>query len=403
MIVEILPSILKGKIFVPPSKSVSHRALICASLADGTSTIKNLLDCEDTDATINVLTALGAEFQKNGRDISIKGINIPRKSIIADCNDSGSTLRFLIPVTAALGAESIFTGKGKLPTRPITPYFTELQKNGIIFTSNNMPYEMHGKLKAGKYSLQGNISSQFISGLLFALPLLDGDSCIEITSPLQSKPYVDITIDCLEHFGINVKTSANCYYVKGPQKYKACDFTVEGDLSQAAFFLVANCLGADIITENINDNSIQGDAEIINITRCFNRKAFNINAEQIPDLVPILTVLACFTDGISYITGCERLRIKESDRLEAISCELNKLGAKITAESDFLEIHGVESLNGGECDSHNDHRIAMACSIAALKAKGVVRIKGAECVSKSYPGFFNDYRKLGGEINVIND
>ena len=400
--VKITPVKLSGTIRVPASKSISHRALICAALAKGTSVIDNLLECDDTDATIGILSAMGASIRKDGEKTYIEGITSANQTIKADCFESGSTLRFLIPVAAALGCHSEFSGRAKLPQRPITPYFTELTKNGVIFETTEMPYRFSGQLKSGIYTIAGDISSQFISGLLFALPLLNGDSEIIITSPLQSKAYVDITIAALCDFGVVVQETEQGYFIKGNQEYRPHDVTVEADMSQAAFYVVANAIGSDITIEGLNKNSLQGDRAILDIVSKANGHAFDVDASQIPDLVPILTVLAAFSKGISHITNCSRLRLKESDRLAVITSELNKLGAEITESSDSLTINGVEALHGGICESYTDHRIPMSLAIASTRATEPVIINGAECVSKSYPYFFEDFKALGGKVDVID-
>ena len=403
MDIKITPALLKGKILVPPSKSISHRALIAAALADGQSRIYNLLDCVDTTATIDALAALGAEIRQEGNCTIVKGISKPAESADINCHESGSTLRFIMPIAAALGCRSSFDGRANLPNRPITPYFTEFQKHGVKFLTEKMPYITEGKLTGGVYEIAGNISSQFITGFLFALSLLDEDSVIKITSPLESKPYVDLTIDAMKTFGVEVAEAENEYRVKGGQKYKPCDYTVEADMSQAGFFCVAKALGADLNIQGLNPDSLQGDREILRITDDFmkNGKAFDVNASQIPDLVPILTVLGCFAEGTSYIRGCERLRIKESDRLAVISEELNKLGARVRIEGDMLVIEGVKALHGGDCDCHTDHRIPMSLAMASQRCTEPVILRGAECVSKSYPNFFEDFRMLGGIADVI--
>lgn len=402
MDIKITPSKLGGSLAMPSSKSISHRALICAALCDGTSVIRNSLDCDDTEATINALTALGAKITVNGSEITVRGIgNAPQNADI-DCKESGSTLRFIMPIAAALGVNASFSGKGKLPSRPITEYFTELSKNGIIFTAKEMPYKIEGRLTGGEYRIAGNISSQFITGLLFSLPMLENDSRIVITSPLQSKPYVDITISCLEAFGINIEETDYGYFVRGRQRYKATDYSVEADFSNAAFFLVANALGNDVALENLNTRSVQGDAEIMNIVNRYDGKAFDTDASQIPDLVPVLTVLASLSVGTSTIFNAGRLRIKECDRLAAITDVLTTLGAKIHEYSDKLVIDGVEMLHGGVCNSYNDHRIPMSIAVAATRATEPIIIKNAECVSKSYPQFWEDYKKTGGIVDVIN-
>ncbi len=401
--ITITPSYLSGKIAIPSSKSISHRALICAALAKGKSEIKNLLDCADTRATIDILKAFGAKIYARDDITLVEGIEIPSETAVADCRESGSTLRFLLPVAAALGCETEFHGKGKLPERPITPYFTELTKNGIIFETRSMPYRISGRLSSGDYALAGDISSQFISGLMYALPILQGDSRIILTSPLQSKPYVDLTIAELEKFGVNVTEIPQGYFIKGVQEYVPQKTEIEADMSQAAFFAVANSLGSHIEIEGLNPDSLQGDKAILDIVKRADGKAFDVNASQIPDLVPILAVLASLSKGVSHITGCERLRIKECDRLSAIAEELNKLGASVTENKDSLTVEGVDSLKGGICDSHNDHRIAMSLAIAAVRSKAKVTIIGAECIAKSYPRFFEDFKSLGGITDVIDN
>lgn len=405
MEIQIAPSRLVGTIQVPPSKSISHRALICAALAKGESRIENMLQCEDTEATIEALTALGADIKRENGAVTVRGIRTPAEKAEIDCRESGSTLRFLLPIAAALGTNASFDGRAKLPERPITPYFTEFERHGVRFTQNKMPYRIEGKLTGGEYELDGNISSQFITGLLLALPLSAAESTIHVKPPIESKPYIDLTIDVMRRFGITVLENGNDYTIPGGQSYRAANYRVEADLSQAAFFAVANAIGANLKIEGLNPDTKQGDRAILEITNRFaeNGEAFQIDASQTPDLVPILTVLACFAKGESRITGCGRLRIKECDRLEAISSELNRLGAKITAKSDELVIEGVETLHGGVCDSHTDHRIPMALSVAAASQRCTdsVILRGAECVSKSYPNFFADLKGLGGKIDVV--
>ena len=406
MNIFITPGKLEGKIKVPPSKSISHRALICAALSKGESEIRDVLECEDLDATRSALETLGAQFRIENGITYVKGIENPPKEAVIDCRESGSTLRFLIPVAAALGVEATFTGCGKLPTRPITPYIEEFPKHGVEFVSDTMPYHIKGKLTGGQFPVTGDISSQFITGLLFAIPLIEGNSTIILTSPLQSKPYADITLQCMKSFGIETLEFNGNYSVKGIQEYKSCKYTVEGDCSQAAFFAVANKLGSQLELIGLNENSAQGDKTIFEIISNMisigeNYSGFDVDATDIPDLVPILTVLACFADGVSHIRGCKRLRIKESDRLESISTVLNSLGAKVTITNDELEIEGVKELNGGICSSFNDHRVAMSLAIASQRCTSPLTITDAECVGKSYPTFFEDFRSLGGEYDVV--
>lgn len=409
MDIKIIPSKLSGEVNIPSSKSMTHRILICAAFAEGTSVISNVTFSKDIYATIDALKAAGAEISVSGNTVTVKGIagNIPDNADI-DCCESGSTLRFMIPVTAALGITAVYRGQGRLPERPITPYIRELTKKGISFDYNNtMPFTVKGKLLAGTFELEGDVSSQFITGLLFALPLLDGDSEIVMTSRLESKPYADMTVDCLKQFGVEVTETENGYFIKGGQKYQPQNTAVEGDYSQAAFFYVANALGSDVKINNLSDKSSQGDKKIVEIVRnlCYNNKdvpdGFRIDASDIPDLVPILGVLGTFCSGKSEIFNAARLKIKESDRLAATADAVNALGGKITPTDDGLIIEHAE-LTGGIADSVGDHRIAMSAAIAATVCTGPVIIKNAESVEKSYPDFFKDYINLGGTANVIN-
>ena len=406
MNVTIRPKKLKGEVTVPPSKSVAHRLVIAAALSKGTSVVKNLSFSKDITATVNAMRALGAEIEISGDTAVIKGIEkAPQKAVI-DCCESGSTLRFLIPVACALGVETTFLGQGKLPQRPITPYLEELPRHGAEFDYNGtMPFTVKGKLKSGEYRIGGDISSQFVTGLLFALSVIDGESRLVLTSPLQSKPYVDITADCLSKCGVNVRKVQDGYAV-GSGEMHAFEEAVEADYSQAAFFSVANSLGSEIRINELNENSCQGDKKIVEICReiVYNKngglRPFVLDCSDIPDLVPILAVLASFCEGTSRIENAARLRIKESDRLEAVTVSLNALGGKVTAGSDFLEIQGVGGLSGGSVDCFNDHRIAMAMAVAATRSSMPVTLIGAQCVEKSYPDFFEVYKALGGDIDI---
>lgn len=405
---KIIPTRLQGIVNAPSSKSLSHRYVIAAALSDGVSVIRNVTDSKDISATIDAMTALGASITKNGSEITVKGIfssaERPASGDI-DCCESGSTLRFIIPIAAALGVSSVFRGRGKLPERPITPYVREFAGKDVDFDYNNtMPFSISGKLSGGEYNLEGDISSQFITGLLFALPLCSEDSIIRLTSPLQSAPYVNMTIDVLRCFGVEVREISlgdyPAFLIKGGQKYKASDAVVEGDYSQAAFFFTANAIGSVITVNNLNEDSIQGDREITNIIRnCgLSMNPFTVDAGDIPDLVPILTVLGSFTNGVSRIVNAARLRIKESDRLTAIANALNNIGGQVEAGDDCLTIYPIKHFTGGTVDACNDHRIVMAAAIAATRSSNPVTIIGCEAVNKSYPTFFEDFRSLGGEV-----
>lgn len=404
MDLRITPKLLSGDIAVPPSKSISHRALIAGALANGESIITDVLDCEDTRATEEALTALGAVISHDGYKTIVKGISVPTEKADINCRESGSTLRFMIPIAAALGTESTFRGEANLPNRPITPFLEELPRHGIEFLSEKMPYTIRGKLSGGDFPVTGDISSQFITGYMMALPLTGEKCTISLTSQLQSRPYAILTADTMRSFGVDVKIGENSFEIPANSAFKPSDYTVEADMSQAAFFLVADAIGGNVTPTNLRLDSAQGDRAIIDIVKKFKKnggQAFDVNAEDIPDLVPIMAVLACFARGTSHITGCARLRIKECDRLAAISDELNRLGAKIEAGEDYLVVHGVDSLHGGECETYSDHRIAMSLAVASQRCTEPIVIKGAQCVSKSYPTFFEDFRKLGGIADVI--
>ena len=411
MDVKIIPNMLKGAVEIPSSKSASHRMLICAGLSDGVSILTGITMSKDISATIKALVSMGAEIDVKDDVITVNGISLPLKECVADCCESGSTLRFLIPVAAALGINATFIGEGKLPERPITPYLREFKSKGIKFDYNNtMPFSISGKLSAGEYVLEGDISSQFITGLLFALPLCEDDSIIKLSSALQSKPYVDMTIDCLKKFGIRVKKIENAYLIKGNQKYNAFSSRIEGDYSQAAFFYVANAFGSNVEILNLFEESVQGDKKILEIldkmsytnNNSCQLTSFSVDVGDIPDLVPILAVLGCFGDDVSEITNASRLRIKESDRLTAIATTLNAVGGDVTVIDDRLIIEPIKEFTGGVVDSFNDHRIVMAMAIASIKSTAPIVIRNALAIEKSYPGFFDDFNKLGGNANVIH-
>lgn len=356
------------------------------------------------------MEALGADVLADGDVYTVRGIKDPAAKADIDCGESGSTLRFIIPVAAALGTNATFRGHGKLPERPYTPYVREFSKKGISFEpQSGLPMTISGRLTAGEYLLEGDVSSQFITGLMFALPLCGEDSVIKLTSPLQSKPYADMTIAALKNFGINIYETKlgglPMYLIKGGQKYSPCRVSVEGDYSQAAFFFTANALGSEIRVKNLIPDSVQGDKAIVDIIEKSSTgdglEPFTVDVGDIPDLVPILAVLGCFTKGTSRIVNAARLKIKESDRITAIADALNAIGGKVTAGDDFLEMQHVDKLTGGEVDSCNDHRIVMAAAIAATASDAPVIIRGAEAVNKSYPRFFEDFKALGGEFEVL--
>ena len=354
--VVIRPRLLQGRVTPPPSKSMAHRCLIAAALSEQESKITNLADSQDMIATRGCLAAL-----KQG------GEELP----LLDCGESGSTLRFLIPVALALRGGGRFVGRGRLMERPQKPYFDLFDEKGIAYAQKDGVLTVQGTLTAGKYALPGNVSSQFITGLLYALPLLEGTSEIVLTTPLESSGYVDMTLEVLEQFGIQVACqNYERFVIHGGQKYQARNMTVEADWSQAAFWYSANALGSTLEVAGLNTRSTQGDKVVAEQFRQLTQPGdVVLDVSQCPDLVPALAVQAALrADETTCIVGAARLRIKESDRLDAVTCELSKLGAQITQAPDSLTIHGVTGFHGGTTDSRNDHRIAMMLAVAATRA-----------------------------------
>lgn len=415
--VYIEPSIkLKGSVLIPPSKSLSHRAIICASLCEqGESIIDNIMLSEDIKATISAMEALGAKIDIEATSVSnryklkISRSKTYKKDAVIPCRESGSTLRFLIPIALTLSDINTFTGAGKLIERPLDPYYKIFDEQGIHYSNDNgkLPLKTEGKLRSSNFTIKGDISSQFVSGLLMALPILDGDSRITIINDLESKPYVDLTIDILKKFGIDIiNNDYKEFLIKGNSEYKASNYQVEADYSQAAFFLGANFLGSKIECLGLNENSIQGDKAIVDILHDMENllaDKITIDSSQIPDLIPIIAVASsCLEGKTTYITNAKRLRIKESDRLYAICSQLKRIGADVIELEDGLIIKGNQSLNGcnGEekLNSFNDHRIAMALAIAATKCKNNIVLEDYEAVAKSYPSFWEDYVNLGGNL-----
>jgi 3-phosphoshikimate 1-carboxyvinyltransferase len=409
----IKPSLLKGKITIPPSKSLSHRAIICASLSMEESNIKNIVFSDDIRATIEGMKTLGADIKEDDDFILVKKSRIIENNIVnsvIDCNESGSTLRFLIPLSLVLKDGCTFTGKGRLSERPLDVYYDIFKKSNIKYETNKgkLPLKVRGRLKGGSYNIPGNVSSQFITGLFFALPLLEVDSKIKVTGVLESKSYIDLTLAVMKKYNVNIeKIDEHNYHIKGAQKYKAFDYRVEGDFSQAAFFLAANVLGCKIEYLGLNYNSMQGDKEILSIIEKYSSpdREITIDASQIPDLVPVISVIASLKENCTTnIINAGRLRFKESDRLEAMASEMKKIGASIKETKNGLIIKGKGSLCGNTTvNSRNDHRIAMALAIAAIKCENPIILEGYESVKKTYPKFWDDYQSLGGVINEFND
>lgn len=418
--VELKPAALNGNVSIPPSKSLLHRAIICACLAEGKSHIENVQFSKDITATIEGMRELGSIIYINKNLLDIEGNNgfenTSKMGHNIDCFESGSTLRFLIPLSIVNFNKVTFQGKGKLIERPLDVYYEIFKAQNIKYFNDGgkLPLTIEGSLKPGVFKVRGDISSQFITGLLFALPLLKEDSKIIMTTNLESKAYVDLTIDVLSKYGIEIEnTKYKEFIIKGAQSFKSRDYIVEGDYSQAAFFLAASLLGSNVTCSNLNFDSLQGDKAFIEIMKTMGGKAVfcgnssikvkpsktlgtDIDVRQCPDLVPILAVVGALSEGTTRIFNAQRVRLKESDRLSAIASELTKLGADIEEKQDGLIIKGKPKLKGGKVESFNDHRIAMALAIASTRCQGNVIIEGSECVEKSYPEFWNEFRRLGG-------
>lgn len=407
----LAPGKIKGSVIAPPSKSMAHRAVICASLAQGRSIIKNIQLSDDIIATMEGMRSFGAVISYENQILTIDGVGSqPAKEVrTIDCNESGSTLRFLIPLATLFTGETTFVGRGHLGKRPLEPYQE-------IFNQQSLPYhqketeELHltvqGALTPGLYEMRGDISSQFITGLLLTLPLLKGDSILKITTHLESKGYIDLTLSVLKSFGIVIELDETKqeFHIKGNQIYTACSYEVEGDYSQAAFWLSANALGNNLSIEGLSSTSLQGDRDILTILETLSNdspeKERVIDGAQVPDIIPVVALVAALTEGKTKIINLERLRIKESDRLVATQKELATLGANIKIVEDTLLITGVSNLTGGkEVWSHKDHRMAMMLAIASTRCNEPIYIKDTDCVKKSYPNFWEVFQQLGGKVH----
>ena len=417
--VKYLPYTPRGAVAAPPSKSDVHRAVICAALSGGVCKISPVALSNDIRATIGCVEALGAEASVENDVLTVDGSAVfAKKTATLDCIESGSTLRFMIPVAAAGGVEARFTGSGSLVSRPIGLYSQILPEKGVSLEGGDgLPLKISGKLKSGVFKVPGNISSQFISGLLFALPLLRGDSDIILTSPIQSAGYINMTIRTMEKFGIEVDVTDTGWHVRGGQRYIPSDYRTDGDWSQAAFYLVSGAVNGEITVNNLNTDSKQGDRKIAELLREFgaeviqeadsvtvkksDMKGIEIDASQIPDLVPALAVCASFADGVTRITNAERLRIKESDRLISTAALINSLGGEAKELPDGLVIRGSRTLIGGTVKGFNDHRIVMSAAICAAGSENPIICTDALSVNKSYPGFFDDYNSVGGKSEII--
>lgn len=404
---------LVGELSPPPSKSVLHRYIIASSLAKGVSKIENISFSEDIIATIEAMKKLGANIEQKENYLLIDGSDTFKnlnENIEIDCNESGSTLRFLFPLSIVEENKVLFKGRGKLFKRPMTPYFENFEKYKIkhsYIDENKILLE--GKLKAGIYEIDGNISSQFITGLLFSLPLLEGESKIIINGKLESSNYIDISLDCLSKFGIKIiNNSYQEFVIEGNQSYRAGNYRTEADYSQAAFFLVANAIGSKIRINDLSENSLQGDKKIIDyiseIDKWNSKDTLVLDGSETPDIIPILSLKAAVSGKKIEIVNIERLRIKESDRLKATVEELSKLNFDLIEKKDSILINSRENfkVNKNEkvvsLSAHSDHRIAMMIAIAATCYDGEILLDNLDCVKKSYPNFWEVFLSLGGKI-----
>ena len=429
MRVNIKPSTPHGSVCAPPSKSMAHRMLICAGLAHKSepSLIFGLEDSQDILATIDCLNVLGAGINRQNDCAAIYGIDSSavRENNVLPCRECGSTLRFFVPLCLLQDKPLTLTGSPTLMSRPMDVYRAICQQQGLLFSQDEQGIHVQGPLRAGTFTIPGNISSQFISGLLFATPLMESESSIEVLAPYESHSYVDMTVDAMQQFGVKVasrarKNGSMMYRVAAPQRYTACDFAVEGDYSQAAFLAVLGCVIGGITITGLNPDSQQGDKVILDILkRCggkfkaveggfhFDRsllKATDIDLADCPDLGPILFTLGCFCSGETVIRNAGRLRLKESDRIEAMQTELQKMGARIDVDGDTVHIQGVAlHAPNAPLSGHNDHRIVMALAVAAIASGLPALLCGAEAVEKSWPAFWNVLRGLGAKIELSTD
>ncbi|MGM9521082.1 MAG: 3-phosphoshikimate 1-carboxyvinyltransferase [Oscillospiraceae bacterium] len=416
MDIRISPSRLSGTVKAVASKSDAHRLLICAALSDKATRVVIAERSADIDATAACLTAMGADISYRDGAFYVCPITAVGANPLIDCNESGSTLRFLLPVAAALCDKSSFTGSGKLPQRPIGELVSAMSEHGVSFSSGSLPLEISGRMTGGQFSIPGNVSSQYISGLLMALPLAGGGE-IRLTTKLESAAYVDITISAMERFGINVARTESGFAVPAGKLYNSPgEISAEGDWSNSAFFLTAGALGASLSVSGLCPDSVQGDRAVIDVLCRMGAKTLDsplgisvgkgrlsgctVDVSEIPDLLPVLSVAAAFCDGETRFINGARLRIKESDRLSSTAALISSLGGSVKEQPDGLIIKG-KALTGGRVDGFNDHRIVMSAAIAGAFCKEDVIINGAEAIRKSYPTFFDDYRALGGTADVI--
>lgn len=396
MQIKVVPGKLSGTLQAISSKSQAHRLLICAALSNKDCEIFCPDTNEDIDATVSCLNALGATIKRSGSYFYVSPIRFLPGDAVLDCRESGSTLRFMLPLVGALGVNATFVLHGRLGKRPLSPLWEEMERMGCQLTRpTEDTVRCTGRLKPGCYTIDGGVSSQFITGLLFATAILPGKSRIQITGTVQSKPYIDITMDVLSRFGVVIDSYEidGAYPLNGPDK-----LSVEGDWSNAAFFLVANALGSKIELLNLNPDSFQGDRRINELITMMNEQQ-KIDVADIPDLMPILSVLAAAKRGAIF-TNIQRLRLKESDRVQSVREMLGKMGIRTEETDDTLSVYPGQFCSC-TVDSYNDHRIAMSAAIAGTAATGTIEIINAQCVRKSYPAFWADFAELGGNYEQL--
>lgn len=408
-----------GTIDAIPSKSFLHRALICASLADAPTDIYCHSACEDVDATADCLRALGASIEWKEGVFSVTPIRRQKQAFL-QCRESGSTLRFLLPLAAALGTETVFEAQGRLSDRPLSPLYEEMARHSVTLSENGVfPLRISGKLQAGEYVLSGGVSSQFFTGLLLALQLADSPSVLRIEGKLESAPYVYLTLRMLDRFGIRVE------YENGEMRIVPSAFrspgriVAEGDWSNSAFWLAGGVLSGNVSVRGLRRDSTQGDRAVEELLRRMGGAlewqgdlltasrselhGIDVDASQIPDLVPILAVTAAFASGTTRITGAARLKLKESDRIRSV-CELIRaIGGTCVPNDDGMTITGNPELRGGNADAFGDHRIAMSAAIASCRCREPVVLSGAESTRKSYPGFWEDFENAGGKVCFLSE
>lgn len=418
MIATVQKGCLSGEIPAIASKSYAHRLLMAAALADRPTTVRCATVSDDILATARVLTAMGASVERTDEGFVVEPISTCPVGPTLDCGESGTTERFILPIACALGLDAAVTGSGRLPERPLSPLYEELQAHGIDLSPQGVfPLHARGRLPAGDYSLAADVSSQFIGGLLFALSVVPGKSTLTLTGRIESAPYIDMTLDVLALFGASITRTddGRRFEIEGRTRLASPGAAaVEGDWSNAAFWLCAGALGRGVTLTGLRADSRQGDRAVADILKAFGAdvsptedavtvrpgtlNGMTVDAAQIPDLVPVLAVVAAFAEGETRFLNAGRLRIKESDRLKTTRELLERLGADVDELPDGLVVRGRGTFAGGECDGANDHRIVMSAAVAGARTQHPVVIRGAQAVRKSYPGFFDDFARLGGLV-----